>query len=294
MKCIPWLLLCATLSAQTVSRTHASFLDGTGLEIVTKTTGSSPIDANGSVGLGEGIPEHSAFRIVTDSNGNMLFGYSVTASRGAAPGAVTIRIFPLDVSKIAAGFSNLHTHGPVPTVSGVRDFPSVKIGEAVELDILSNPSTGEKIYDVLRPYISTPPENMQVSAVKVPDTISLRQIAIRVNGRAIPTAPSWIVGAAIRIEVPEHGAWVLSTYEPPAASGRNFERIAQVNGKTLSWSIGVNRIEITSDTAILSQPSEYIWVCEDRVSRAPRKADSPRFQAADTVESLLAARSDKK
>jgi hypothetical protein len=295
MKYIPWLLLCATLSAQTVSRTHASFLDGTGLEIVTKTTGSSSIDANGSVGLGEGIPEHSAFRIVTDSKENMLFGYSVTASRSTVPGAVAIRIFPLDVSKIADGFDILHApRGPVPTVSGIRDFPTVKIGEVVELDILSNPSTGEKIYDVLRPYISTPPENMQVSAVKVPDTISLRQIAMRVNGRAVPTAPSWIVGAAIRIEVPEHGAWVLSTYEPPAASGRNFERIAQVNGQTLSWKIGANRIEITSETPILSQSAQSIWVCEDHVSKASLKADSPRFQAADTVEPLLAERNDKK
>ena len=288
MRWIPWLLLCAAISAQTVSRTHASFPDGTGLEIVTKTTGSSSIDANGGVGLGEGVPEHAAFRIVTDSKENVIFGYSVTASRSTVSGAVAIRIFPLDVSKIADGFDFLHTpRGPVPTVSGIRDFPTVKIGEAVELDILSNPATGEKMYDVLRPYISSPPERMRVDAVKVPDTISLRQIAMRVNGLVVPTASSWIVGAAIRIEVPEHGVWVLSTYEPPA-TGRNFERIVQVNGKTLSWKIGATHIEIMSDTPVLSQPSESIWVCEDRVSKTPRKTDSPRYQAADTVESLHA------
>jgi hypothetical protein len=224
----------------------------------------------------------------------MLFGYSVAASRGSTPNTVTIRIFPLDSSKIADEFSERHAPGRVPTVSGVRDFPSVKIGEAVELDILSNPSTGEKIYDVLRPYISSPPENMQVSVVKVPDTISLRQIAMRINGHAIPTAPSWIVGAAIRIEAPGHGAWVLSTYEPPAASGRSFERIAQVNDKTLNWKIGANRIEIISETTILSQPSESIWVCEDHGRKAPHKADSPRFQASDTVDSLLSERSVRK
>ena len=39
----------------------------------------------------------------------------------------------------------------VQTVAAVRDFPAVKRGEAVMVDILQNPATGEKIYDVLRP-----------------------------------------------------------------------------------------------------------------------------------------------
>ena len=181
--------LAAVLHAESQRILHASFPDGTGLEIFTETTGSSPIDPEGEMGIGPGVgSEDLVNRVVLDRANNILFVYNLEASRGASSDTVKIRIEPISAASEAGMLKYEASHGRpfpaahLPTVAGVREFSAVEIGQAVSLDILYNPSTGEKIYDVLRPIPSSSPV-MSVTSVVPPETISLSQIAIRVNGR---------------------------------------------------------------------------------------------------------------
>jgi hypothetical protein len=273
---------------------HASFPDGTGMEIFTETTGSSQIDFEGEMGIGPGVGSQDLVnRVVRNRADNIVFAYNLEASRGAAPHTVMIRIEPISAATEAGMLKFEASHGRpfpgahLPTVAGVREFPAVKVGEAVALDILYNPSTGEKIYDVLRP-IPASSSAMSVTSVPAAETISLKDIALRVNGKAIPAPAAWMIGSAVRIDIPHHGTWVVAASDPHEASpDRAFSPIAHADGKALSWALGADRVEITSGTNVLTLAAKgVLWVNHD-----PRyRPDVVGLQSADTVEWLFPKR----
>jgi hypothetical protein len=287
--------LSAVLHADSQHILRASFPDGTGLEIFTETTGSSQIDSAGEMGIGPGVGSQDLVnRVVVDRANNILFVYNLEASRGASPGTVKIRIEPISAATEAGmlkeaarpgrpRFSGTH----LPTVAGVREFPAVKIGEVVTLDILYNPSNGDKVYDVLRPITSSNPP-LSVTTVVAPETISLKQIGIKVNGRAVSAPASWMIGEAFRIDIPRHGTFVVAAYEPHEASPNSgFAAIAHADGKALSWTMGRDRVEITSSTNVLTRSDKgVLWVYHD----PHYQPDVVGLQSADTVEWLLPTR----
>jgi hypothetical protein len=282
----------AVLQADSRHILHASFPDGTGLEIFTQSTGASQIDPQGSMGIGPGKGSHDLVnRVVVDRADNILFAYNLEASRGASPGTVKIRIEPISAATEAVILKSSGTRGQprysgprLPTVAGVREFPAVAMGQAVTLDILYNPSTGEKIYDVIRP-ISGSAGVMQVTSVVAAETISLNRISIEVNGKAIPAPASWIIGAAVRIDIPHHGTYVLSAYDPHDADPNHaFAKIAQADARKLSWMEGPDRVEITSGTNVLTRADKgALWVFHD----SRYHPDVVALQSADTIDWLF-------
>jgi len=287
-------VLAAVLHADSQHILRASFPDGTSLEIFTETTGSSQINSTGEMGIGPGVGSQDLVnRVVLDRANKILFVYNLEASRGESPGTVKIRIEPISAATEAGMLKYEASHGRpfpgahLPTVAGVREFQAVKIGEALTLDILYNPSTGEKIYDVLRPITGSSPV-MSVTSVAAPETISLKQIAIRVNGRGMSAPASWMIGVAVRIDLPRHGTYVVAAYDPHEASpDHGFAAIAHAEGKTLSWAMDRDRVEITSSTNILTRSGKgVLWVYHD----PHYQPDVVGLQSADTVDWLLPKR----
>jgi hypothetical protein len=274
---------------------HASFPDGTGLEIFSETTGSSQINSTGMMGIGPGPgSEDLVNRLVVDSANNILYAYNLEASRGATPDTVKIRIEPIGPASEAAILQTGAAQGRLrysgahlPTVAGVREFPAVKMGEAVTLDILYNPSTGEKVFDVLRP-IATAHSGMSVGGAPAREAIAMKEIALRVNGRAISAPASFIIGSAVRLDIPGHGAYVIATYDPHEVSpDYGFAAIAQVDGKTLSWTMGRDRVEITSTMNVLVRSAKgVLWVYHD----SHYQPDIVGLQSAERVDWLLPRR----
>ena len=288
-------VLAAVVHAGSQHILRASFPDGTGLEIFTETTGSTQIASMGEMGIGPGVGSQDLVnRVVLDRAMNILFVYNLEAARGASPGTVKIRIEPISAATEAGMLKDAKRPGRprfsgahLPTVAGVHEFPAVKMGEVVTLDILYNPSNGEKIYDVLRP-IASSSAVMSVDSVVAPETISLKQITIRVNGRAISAPASWMIGAAVRIDIPRKGTYVVAASDPrEASSGHEFAPIAHADGKTLSWAVGSDRVEITSGTNVLTQSGKgTLWVYHDR----HYQPNVVGLQSADTVDWLLPKR----
>src|ERR1700735_615636 len=158
------ILLAATLLAfaqkDEPRKLRAYFLDGTGVECEQEATGSTVLALHGG---GVRVSDAGIERVVSDKDGNILYAYFVEAWAGPRAGAVTIRIKPLDKETETSLTSHpgrgWHTTGPIGTVAGIREFPGVQKGQAVRLEILYNPSTGEKIYDILRPSPDVSPGN---------------------------------------------------------------------------------------------------------------------------------------
>jgi len=266
------------LSAQPAHRVLAQFPDGTAVEIYSESTGSSQLSSNGIIGIGPGWGKKDMVnRLVTDRGGNVLFGYNLEASHGASPDTVLIRIDPL------YDFYGAHA----PTVAAVREFASVKLGEVVTLDILLNPSTGEKIYDVLRP-VMREPGSMQVSPSPSREEVSLKEIAVKLNNRVVQAPASWMIGAAVRIDIPGHGAYVVAVHEPHVPPMYAFKAIAHADGKILSWMIDGDYVEIASNSNVLTQAANgVLWVYHDARYRSQDQPNSVRLQTADSVDWLI-------
>jgi hypothetical protein len=205
---------------------------------------------------------------------------------------VKIRIQPISAATEAGILKNSDRPGQprysgthLPTVSGVREFPAVAIGQAISLDILYNPSTGEKVNDVLRPIADSPPGAMSVTSVAASEAISLNRIMIRVNGKAVPAPASWIIGAAMRIDIPHLGTYVIAANNLREADPNHvFAQIAQADGKTLKLAMGGDRVEITSETNVLTRGEKgMLWVFHD----PHYQPDVVGIQSADKVEWLF-------
>jgi hypothetical protein len=269
------------------------FRDGTGLEVHAEATASTRIGApQGDTGITSvtGGREDRIFRVIGDRDNNALFGYFLEAYRNTQTDTTVIRISPLDDATAAAelksssGFKS--ATGRIPTVSAVREFSSVKIGQAATLDILYNPVTGEKVYDVLRPITGTSacPTSMCVTAMPVPAQLSLSDITVRVNGQAVGATNGSVIGAAARIDVPGHGAYVIAANDPKGA-GRRFYPNVSAGGKSLKWSIDGDQIEIVSQTDV--GMDGIIWVYHDPNFRSQDQSGAVSLEAADTLERLL-------
>jgi hypothetical protein len=264
------------------------FPDGTGLEIYAGSTGSTEIQAAaGGITSERGVDR--VFRLVGDRNNNAIFGYFLEAYRNTQSDTTVIRILPLD-QKTATGM--LHqphpafnsATGQIPTVFSIREIQPVKMGQAVTLDILENPTTGEKVYDVLRP-VSGPsqcPTSMCVTAVPKPAQLSLKNVELRVNGQLQNAPVSWMIGAAVRIDVPGHGAYVIAAEDPKTP---HFFQTVRADGKSLSWSIDGDQLQVVSKTDIGA--GGIIWVHHDPNFKSQEQPEAVRLQAADTVEGLL-------
>jgi len=163
------------------------FDDGAGIEMHTQNVGSQGIievNGGGSISAGDIVG-----RFVEDIHNKVIFAYELEAHRGPLPGEIGIRLKPS-----SAG----------PTVAAVRDFPAVKYGQEVKIEILVNPTTGEKIYDVLRPVEGPDPApgRRAVQGVWVPKLV--------VNGKAMTVKSSWALGQEARLYVPGKGAYFLA------------------------------------------------------------------------------------
>lgn len=293
--------LARTMLAESPRRFVAWFPDGAGLEIYTESTGGTQVSMNGEIGIGPGGVHNQDMvnRVVTDSGNNILFAYNLEASRGHEPDTVTIRILPLSSTteenflKRAGKPGQLRFSGShIPTVSAVREFPGVKIGQAVNLQTLYSPSTGEKIYDVLSP-IAGPPASalggMMVTTRPTRDEISLKEIRLTVNGQSIVSPPATITGGAARIDIPGHGSFILTAYDPrSSAPGYAFSLKARVEGKTVRWTMDGDNVEITSEDDVLARTENgMLWVYHDPNYRSSDQPDVVGMRAADRVEWLL-------
>jgi hypothetical protein len=270
-------------------RLRAYFLDGTGVEFEQETTGSTVLALHGG---GVAVSDEGIERVVSDKDGNILYAYFVEAWASPQAGAVTIRIKPLNKETEASLRSHpgpsWHTTGPIGTVAGVREFPGVRKGQAVRLEILYNPSTGEKIYDILRPSTDVSPENaghMGAEAPLAAEEFSFREIALIVNGQKTAAPAGWLTGAVARLYLPGHGAYFLSAYQPKTA--HVFRHIVYADRHNLEFAIDGDFIRITSNGNVLTRSeSGIVWVYHDPQYQPESQSGAADLVFADKVESL--------
>jgi hypothetical protein len=236
----------------------AWFPDGTGVELQTETTGATHQTSLQGAGI---ITHDLVHRIVVDSVNRIVFAYGLEAQKGSEPGAISIRLKPVSpdmgVNLATTGQFGIGGDRRVPTVSAVREFLSVKKGQEVKIEILDNPGTGEKVYDVLRPTeeINPAPGHPVLQAVERPNGT----VGLVVNGQALAVRNSWTAGNPARLYLPGHGAYYLSWINLP-----KFRLAGYVEKNRLIFLLDSQYVEITGQSNILTTATGGpVWVYHD-------------------------------
>jgi hypothetical protein len=255
------------------------FGDGTGLEIHTESTGSNlPVSTSGSHVVPAGYDFH---RVVFDKQGALLLGYDIEA-RKAGQGTYSIRIKPVDTDKFKIGGNGKWLD--IPTLTGVREFPPLRTGDAVEVDILYNPATRERLYDVLKVAAEQPPARV---APEPSGEFSLENVRVAINGKTIAEQRNiWMRGGGVMIYLPGRGESYLAL--SPSAE-YPLQAFGWVDHNILRFFAGNEMVEVTGKSNML-QKSDFgtVWVYHVPESDADRARDrAVEFSCADKVESLI-------
>jgi hypothetical protein len=229
------------------------YADGTQVTIQTFSSGPTAEQAIYSSGAVVRAAPGVWHRVLNDKQGKkVVFAYDLEAGRASAPGTFVLRIKPVD----EAFAREQQSAGGVPTVSAVREFNSIKLGEGIAIDLLSNPTTGEKIFDVLQPSNAAEPPKPSG------EEFALQVTSIMLNGQPVKLTGvenSSLTGAAAIFYLPGHGAYFLSLESRP-----HFQQVAHVEGRKLWFELDNDRIEIQSKGRLLAKSeNRVVWVRHD-------------------------------
>jgi hypothetical protein len=275
-----------TMAAAAFAQTNAPsglkvwFGDGTGLDIHTESTGANlPVSTSGS----EVVPAGNDFhRVVFDKQGALLLGYDIEA-RKAGQGTFTVRIKPVDTDKFKVG--GMGKWLEIPTLTGVREFPPLRMGDAVQVDILYHPVTGERIYDVLKVSGDRPPAHNAPEPSG--ERFSLENVRVVINGKTIAEERNvWMRGGGLMIYLPGRGESYLSL---SPSSDFPLQASGWIDHNILRFFAGGELVEITGKSNML-QKSDFgtVWVYHVPESESDRARDrSVQFSCGDNVESLI-------
>ena len=267
------LLLCAALplGAQAV----AQYADGTSIEIRTQSSGrNAPVSTNGTEAVPAGYDFH---RLVFNKDG-LLFGYDIEAHKDGH-GAFTLRAKPINREQIAVGGRGKWVD--IPTLSGVREFPALRPGDAVEVEILYNAATGERISDVVQVLSERAPRAPDQPAT---DRFSFKNRTVTADGKGIGGSPgSWMRCGGMRMRLPDRGTIYLTLNPPPDYP---FQAAAWADHKVLRIHAGSELLEITSETNVL-QKADFgtVWVW--RVPDAAGAVSGLTFHCGDSIGQVL-------
>ncbi len=136
---------------------------------------------------------NEAWRLVLDNDGAILFAYMIQSDKTA--GEMKVQLRPADQAQLRQRewFPKNQPPGDVATLAVPRDFPSLRLGDSVQLDILYHPQTGERISDVLR-VITEAPAVGQLRVMNG-ERFSFDRVKVAIDGKAVSgPRTSWMIG----------------------------------------------------------------------------------------------------
>jgi hypothetical protein len=253
----------------------------------------------GSVQVPSGVMavvEGRYHRVVLDRSQRRFFAYDLFVEPKNGSPTLQVRIEPFSLS--ATEFEKMQMVDASWTYLPLLKYPlvpEVRAGDTVAIDLLENPTTGQRVVDYLVFKRSSSPdaadlaplEDLSLAAVE----LQLENSRISVNGSVVAASTRLggaISGAALWFYLPERGRFVLSLL-PHSKLG--FRQAGEVSNRSLTFTDGNERYEIQSTSRIVPAAGRFnLYVLHDPQWRpAVDQSDSPLILgAADRAEWLTA------
>ncbi len=217
-------------------------------------TGSPELNIGGG-GIDDSTTNH---RVLTDSQRKKYFGYDLRVDP-LASGRFNIIFKPLTITaenlrmlRIDSGWSQI----PLPSYP---DTVQVSDGETIALDLMINPSTGQKIVEYVT--VSSPPKGSTAPAsardLQIGDIqMSLNSPRLHVNGKHWDwnggDAHGEANGSVLWIYVPDRGRFLFS-FAPHVG----YRKAGEVHGNRIKFTWNGEAYELETQVKIL--PGEGAW-----------------------------------
>jgi hypothetical protein len=170
-------------------------------------------------------------------------------------------------------------------------------GERASIELLVNPKTGQKIFDVLE--IAQAPDSAGgavggIAGDAPGNELRFSHAALWSNGvNLTPQSANAIRGNVIVLYIPGRGGFFFSRIEP---KGYGFQKTGSIEGGTLKFTWASQAYECVSAAPILPDDGEkQIWIFHDPQYRPKNplginSGDRFQFGAADSAQRLLGDR----
>lgn len=261
-------------------------------------------------------------RIISDRESGLIFGYDLVIEYGGAPGRYKVSVNRLsqekgkeirvfDTSKLGKGTKIIDTNKPgtlaiEKTIQPLSKYPApvlVEAGDTIELNILENPKSLEKVVDVIKIVSRSESgekksnlsfDDNQSSAGKKtardfsPETIELKlnDCKFLVNNKQIADLNGTVAGTIPYVYFQDKGIYAFSLFP---RKGYDFKKIGTVENNKISFEIEGNNYEIISGSPIMEMNGAWnLWVLYDSQYKPQPVQSSPYlFGTIDLLENLL-------
>ena len=279
---VPLVAWAAWSQTKTPDELKFSF-NGAGVAIHTESSASqSPLSTSGAVAVGN---DSTSYRIVLDRDNKPLFAYELEL-RGGTQNGILVTIKPADQERLRAlDWLKGKVVGDVPTIAAVRAFPPLRLGDEVHVDIMYNPKTGEKLWDVLRVTPEAQPMPKPGRVFTGPQ-FSWEGVKVAIDGKVVADrSANWMIGEAIMMRVPGRGEYYMAL-QPPA--GFPFQPSGWVDHNVLRFRVDGAEVEITGRSNLLMKSDTgTVWIYHVPEARAKGKTDEVDITCSGDVDLLM-------
>ena len=235
-------------------------------------------------------------RVVLDRNQRRYFAYDLLVEPKDGSQALQVRIEPFSLSATELAETQMvdPSWTPIPLLK-YPVVPDVRAGDTVAIDLLENPTTGQRVVDYLafklsNPAVAAEPSPLgDLSLAEV--ELQLKNFRISLNGTVLDTSTRLggsISGTALWFYLPERGRFIMSLVPNPKLG---FRRAGEVSNRSLTFTEGRERYDIQSTSRIVPAWGRFnLYVLHDPKWRPTRgETNSPIIVgAADRAEWLVA------
>jgi hypothetical protein len=285
------LLLLLSSAVRAAAQTSVSGPNGIEVQLTARLEPGSARIPSGVIAVNVG----RFHRVVLDASQRRYFAYDVLVEPKDGSQALQVRIEPFSLSATELADTRMVDPSWTPTpLLKYPVVPDVRAGDTVTIDLLENPSTGQKVVD----YLAFKPSNPAVAAEPAPPAdlsladveLQLKDFRISLNGTILEASTRLggsISGAALWFYLPERGRFIMSLV-PNRKLG--FRRAGEVSNRSLTFTEGPERYDIQSTSRIVPAWGRFnLYVLHDPKWRPIRgESNSPIIAGgADRAEFVV-------
>jgi len=253
----------------------------------------------GNMGGGTIGGEGTIHRFMADRRQRVYFGYDISIEVLSEPSTYRLsfsQLTPDSVLQSLGDASGNWTQLPAPDWGGPATR-TIRAGEVLELDLLTNSATGQKIVDYVTVkgsgfdpgwnfvYETGAPKDFRAEDA----ALDLRTPYISVNGQlgasAIPTGVV-VHGPVVWFYLPTYGRFILSLIPHPELG---FVKSGEIRGSTLTFNVGDDSFNVASAERIAPGQRPFnLYVLHEPAWRPPDgKTSVWTGGSAETAEELI-------
>jgi hypothetical protein len=203
-----------------------------------------------AVALGERV-----HRIWQDAEQKVYGGYDLSVEKGGGAQTFQLRILPLSLAPKQISATETWTQHSLPKYPVI---PEVRVGDTVAIDILANPTTGQKLVDYLTLERTAPAPPPRPHDFTLADAeLSVNDPRLSVDGKPVDATAHFaggVSGPTVWFYLRDHGRFMLSLF---GKSDRRFREAGEVYDNILTFRDDAAEYRIECTSRIAPGPGHY-------------------------------------